>query len=346
MTFEIHLPDSTYAEPSRRIAFHQRFADRVASIPGVQAAGAISWLPVSGPYNNWTFTYISAEGELLEHKGEAGFRVVAGRYFEAMNIPLAMGRRFERSDDGDSPLVAMISQSTARRYYEGRDPLIQDVIVDGRRWRIIGVVEDVAYDHRGTTENTIYLPHSQFGDDRNWALTQVISMSEPRSDLLQLVRGELAEIDPDLVVHNPRSMQEVMGRAIARDRFALLLMGLFAAVALTLAFVGIYGVLAYSVDQRAREIGVRMAMGATPWTVVREVIKKGMGWTAAGIVIGLVGAFALTRLLGSMLFGVTVTDGGTFVLVPFAVALVALLAGYVPARRAARVDPLEVLRHQ
>jgi len=173
-----------------------------------------------------------------------------------------------------------------------------------------------------------------------------VATAAPRGDLLGVVRRELAAIDPNLVVHNTRPMREVMGLAIARERFTFLLMGLFAAVALTLATVGIYGVLAYSVGQRNREIGIRMALGADSWNVRWAVLRKGGAFAAVGISVGLLGAFALSRLMGSMLFEVSVSDPLIFVFAPVALLVVAFLAGYIPARRATRVNAIEAIRYE
>ncbi len=205
---------------------------------------------------------------------------------------------------------------------------------------------DVAHDGRGSVTSKVYLPHTQFGDDRNWALTQIVATTIPRSDLLEIARQELRAIDPQLVIHNARSMREVTGSAIAQERFAFLLLAIFAAVALSLAAVGIYGVMAYNVGRRTREFGIRLALGASPYAVKRSVFRQGSAIVGIGISGGLLGAFLLSRLLRSMLFGVGATDPLTFVLVPVTLASVALLAAYLPARRATRVDPVRVLRQE
>jgi putative ABC transport system permease protein len=345
MTFEIHLGGPRYADPAARIAFHREFEDRLRAYSGVRAVGAVSKLPVSDVYNSWTFSYLSASGEVMRHAGYADFRIIEGDFFEALNIELLAGRRFGPNDRPDAPQVAIVNQSLARRYFEGRDPLGQRIAAD-RVWTIVGVVADVAHDGRGSVTNKVYLPHTQFGDDRNWALTQVVSTTIPRSDLLAIARQELAAIDPQLVIHNARSMREVAGSAIAQERFAFTLLGIFAAVALSLAAVGIYGVMAYNVGRRTREFGIRLALGASPLAVRRSVFRQGSAIVGIGIAGGLLGAFLLSRLLRSLLFGVGATDPLTFVLVPLALAMVALAAGYLPARRATRVDPVQVLRQE
>jgi putative ABC transport system permease protein len=343
MTFEVDLPDSRYPGAAQQIAFHQAFADRIGAIPGIETVGAISKLPVTGPYNSWGFEFMSSDGEVVE--GGADFRIIEGGYFEALNITLLAGRFFERSDAADGPPVTIINEFTARRFFGDRDPVGQEILQSGRRWRIIGIVGDVAHDHQGNVRPKVYLPHAQYVD-RNWALTQVIATATYRDDLLELVRQELAAIDPGLVFYNARWMRDVTASAIARDKFALVLMATFSGVALSLAAVGIYGVLAYSVTQRTREIGIRMALGADSRKVRSVVVRQGARVAVVGIVAGLLGAFALSRLLESMLFGVTARDPFTFAVVPLALALSVWLAGYIPARRATKVNPIEALRHE
>jgi predicted permease len=344
MTFEVHLGGPRYADPAARIAFYRGYQDRLGAYSGVRAAGAVSKLPVSDVYNSWTFTYLSAAGEVMRHGGYADFRVIEGDFFQALNIELLTGRRFEPNDHADAPLAAIVNQSLVRRYYEGRDPLGQQILQDRRVWTIVGVVADVAHDGRGSVTSKVYLPHAQFGDDRNWALTQLVAGTIPRRDLLEIARQELRAIDPLLVIHNPRSMREVRAGAIAQERFAFLLLAVFAALALSLAAVGIYGVMAYNVGRRTREFGIRLALGASGNEVKRSVFRQGSAIVGIGILGGLAGAFLLSRLIRSMLFGVGATDPLTFVLVPLVLASVALLAGYLPARRATKVDPVQVLR--
>ncbi|MGD8727763.1 MAG: ABC transporter permease [Gemmatimonadales bacterium] len=344
-SFEVHLPPARYGDPADRIAFHQALQDRMAAIPGVTAAGAVSWLPVSDEYNLWSFTYLSAEGEVLEHAGEANFRVIEGDYFAALGIRLSCGRLFERTDDSDAPLVAIINETLANRYYEGRETLgelIQDV--GEREWRIVGVVDDVAHDRRGSVTAKVYLPHAQFADDRNWAMIQVVATASPRDELPAMASRELAAIDPGLVIHNVQTLERVIQAAIARDKFTLSLLGVFAVVALTLAAVGLYGVLAYSVSQRTREIGIRMALGANVPSVRRAVARHTAQLAGTGILAGLLSAFVLSRLLGSILFEVDVRDPSIFSMVPLVLAAVAGIAWFVPARRATRVDPAEAMR--
>ncbi|MCP4662664.1 MAG: ABC transporter permease [bacterium] len=342
-TLKIHLPDSSYGEPWRRVAFHHAFADRLRAVPGVEAVGAISKLPVSGRFNTWSLRYRSADGEVTY--GDGDFRIVDGDYFQALGIDLRAGRLFDRSDGADSPPVVILNETAARHFFADRDPLNEEILSADRWWRVVAIVRDAPIDHRGTAWPKIYLPHSQFAL-RNWALTQVIASTRPAGDLLALARRELAAIDGSLVVHNVRSMRQVTARAVAGERFAFLLMGLFAAVALSLAAVGIYGVLACSANQRTRELGIRMALGADSWDVRWTVLRQGAILAAAGVAAGWLAAFALSRLLGSMLFGVGVTDPLVFALVPLVVVSMVGLASFFPAHRVAGIHPTEALRHE
>ncbi len=344
MTFEVHLPEARYGDPDTRIRFHQTFQERLRALPGLETVGATSWLPVAGRYHSWGVAWRTGEQEV--ERMSAQNRVIEGDYFDAMGISLLQGRIFTTSDRTDAPPVVIISKSAADRAFPDGDPLGKQFGAAGEWRTVVGVVSDVAVDHRGTFQPTVYVPHTEFGDNRNWAMIQVVASTRERGDLLQWVRNELAAIDRDLVVYHPRPMATVMGRQVAQERFALTLMGIFAAVALTLAAIGIYGVLSYSVSQRTQEIGIRMALGARAREVRRIVVGQGLGLAALGIAVGIGGALGLTRLLDSMVFGVSLRDPVIFTAVPVTLGVVAILAGYLPARRATRVDPIEALRSE
>jgi predicted permease len=343
LTFEVHLPDSRYADPSLRVDFHQRFHERLRSIPGVEDIAATSWLPVSGPYHEWGFRYTDEDGE-PRWKG-AQMRIVEGDYFRTLGVPLLAGRAFTAADDEDSPPVMIISESTARIAFPERDPVGQRFFSAGEERTVIGVVADVAFDARGSRGPKIYIPHAEFGDDRNWALTQVIR-TRTGPALLPRVRLELDALDPELVIYRARTMDQVIGRRVEGDRFALTLMGLFAGVAMVLAAIGIYGILSYSVSQRRHEFGIRMALGATSASLLRRVMRQGAILTSVGLGIGILGAFWLSRLLRSMVFGVQVTDPVIFAGVTVTLGVVAVAAGYFPALRATRVTPMRALREE
>jgi putative ABC transport system permease protein len=315
--------------------------ERLEALNGIERVGAVSWLPVSGEFNSWGFRLEGREGWV-----GANFRIIEGHYFDAFGIRLLEGRTFAHSDDAESPLVTVVNQALVERDFAGREAIGQMILAEDRAWEIIGVVENVAHDHKGAVVPKVYLSHAQFGDDRNWALTQVISATRPWRDVVAQTRRELAAVDPELTLHNVRTMHTVMAGDIAREMFALVLMSVFGTVAILLVTVGIYGVLMYAVNERTREIGIRLALGASIGAVRGAVVRHGLTLTIIGIVIGLAGAAGLTRLLRSMLYGVGTLDPIVLVTVPVVIAIVAALAGYVPARRATRVDPMEALRQE
>ncbi len=343
LTFEVHLPDTRYEDPALRVDFHQRFHERLRSIPGVESVAATSWLPAAGPYHDWGFNYETPDGN-RDWEG-AQMRIIEGDYFETMGVPLLTGRTFNEGDGEDAPPVMVISETAARIAFPDQDA------VGGRFYSadtvrtVVGVVPDVAYDARGSRKSKIYIPHTEFGDDRNWALVQVVK-TKSGLGILPQVRRELDAIDPELVIYRARTMEQVLGRTMESERFALTLMGIFGAVALLLAAIGVYGILAYSVSQRTREFGIRMALGATTGAVRRRVLAQGAMLAGIGLLTGLLGAFWLSKLLQSMVFGVSVTDPVIYLLVTLCLAVVAMAAGYVPARRATRVTPMQALREE
>jgi putative ABC transport system permease protein len=342
-TFEVHLPDARYEDPALRVAFHQRFHERLRSIPGVEAVAAASWLPASGPYHDWGYRYEDADGE-QQWEG-AQMRIIEGDYFRAMGIPLLAGRTFDSGDGDDSPPVMIISETVARIALPDRDPIGERFYSADAERTVVGVVPDVAYDARGSRKSKVYIPHTEYGDDRNWALIQVVK-TEAGLAILPQVRAELDAIDPELVVYRARTMEQVVGRHLARDQFALALMAIFAGVAMLLAAIGVYGILSYSVSQRTHEFGIRMALGATTATVRRRVMAQGAAVSAIGLGVGLLGAYWLSRLLRSLVFGVSVTDPAIFGAVALCLAVVAMAAGYLPARRATKITPMQALREE
>jgi hypothetical protein len=270
-------------------------------------------------------------------------RVIDGDFLDVMRIPLLSGRTFTPTDRVDTDRVALISRSLARRAFGVDDPVGQRVTL-GPPFTVVGVVDDVAYEAQGTQFETLYLSHDQFASNRNWALTYTVRTRSAPDAVVTPARAALAEIDPGLVLHQPRAMDEVLSGHWARQRFTLLLMATFALVALTLAAVGVYGVLSYAVTQRTHEIGVRMALGARPAQVRLLVMGDGLLLAIVGMAVGLAAAFAVGDVLGALTFGVNPRDPLVFGTVTLVLAVVIVIAGYVPARRATRVDPLESLR--
>ncbi|MEK6253399.1 MAG: ABC transporter permease [Gemmatimonadales bacterium] len=343
LTFEVHLPEARYEDPVLRVDFHQRFHEKLRSISGVESVAATSWLPAAGAYHDWGYRYEDADGE-LQWEG-AQMRIIEGDYFETMGIPLRAGRTFNAGDGDDSPPVMVISETVAGIAFPDRDAVGQQFYSADTLRTVVGVVPDVAFDARGSRRSKIYIPHTEYGDDRNWALVQVVKTNAGLG-LLPQVRRELDAIDPELVIYRARTMEQVLGRHMESERFALTLMGIFSGVALLLAAIGVYGILSYSVSQRTREFGIRMALGATTGAVRRRVLGQGAILAGFGLLTGLLGAFWLSKLLQSMVFGVSVTDPAIFGLVTLILALVALAAGYVPARRATKVTPMQALREE
>jgi putative ABC transport system permease protein len=325
-------------------AFYREVFDRVAALPQVQASGAINYVPLSGGLWGQDFTI---EGAPPRPRGDfiwAQHRCVNLGYFRAMGIPLVKGRSFEATDaDKD---VVIISETMAKRYWPGQDPI-------GRRfgvncsdspchWQsIVGVVGDIKeLDAAAEPFASMYFL------DTMSSMTLVIRSAQDPASLIADVRGVIHSIDPDQPLGEVRTMQNLMSESVAPQRLTTLISGLIAALALVLAMVGLYGVIAYSVAQRHHEFGIRMALGAGQKEILKLVVGQGMRVTAFGLVMGLAGAWAVTRLLRTMLYAVEPTDPPVFALVLLVLIAVALFASYWPARRATKVDPLVALRHE
>jgi putative ABC transport system permease protein len=344
-SFVVHLPDSRYGDPDGRRQFHSALTERIELMPGVEAAGSISKLPVAGPSLIWTF---GIDGRPEPGRGEpwpmANIRCVDGDYFRAMEIPLLRGRLFDERDHAESRPVALISESVANRYWPGADPLGEGIRSDGRVRTIVGIVRDTRHDLRERASRKVYFPHGQFAGNRNWAMTQVVRTEKRRAGLLPLIRDELSRIDSDLIVHNARSMNEVIAYGVSQQRFAVTLMGAFAGVALLLAAVGVYGVLSYLVHQRTQEFGIRMALGADRRHVRGLVANQGLRLALVGMASGWAISLTMARWLSPLLFEVSVVDPAIYSGASLVIITVALFAGDVPARRAAHVEPLQALR--
>jgi putative ABC transport system permease protein len=261
-----------------------------------------------------------------------------------MSVPLLRGRLLTDADHTTAPPVLLINEATARRFFAGQEPLGKQIAFWGANRTIVGVVGNERF--QGLAEGApiaVYAPLDQAPSANGAGALLVRTSGDPKS-LIASVRGVIHEQDPALAVFGLEPFTETVSRSVAERRFTMLVLGLLASVALILAAIGVHGVLSYTVTQRAREIGIRMALGAQPSGVLRLVVGRGMILALAGTAIGLAAAFVLTRSMGTLLFGVTPTDPATFILVPFGLALVALLASYLPARRATRVDPVAALR--
>ncbi len=348
LTFTVALPEQTYKTSADAGRFMQALVAHVADHPGVSHAAGVFGLPLDSTFGaSSSFTRLGETDSA--DSPSAGMRMVTPDYFSTLKIPLKRGRAFDARDDENAPEVVAINEEAARRYWPGVDPLGQQLHLGVRMAEarsgmktIVAVVGDVKSSRLdGTTAPEVYLPYAQHQVD---SLTIAVrTMGDPMA-FVPVARADLASLDRDLPLAGVRTMDEVVGRSIAERRFTMLLLATFACVAVMLAAIGVYGVLAYLVSQRTQEIGVRLAIGATPADVVRLFVREGAGLTLVGVACGLAGAVAVTRTLSSLLFGVTTTDPVTFTAVAGTLAIVALLASYLPARRAARVDPMTALR--
>jgi putative ABC transport system permease protein len=343
LTMRLFLPLSKYAEPQQRQAFFEQALKRIGSLPGVQAVGTSTSIPTLGGGD----TYFTIEGKPfpdLNRKVTALNPMVSHDYLRTMKIPLIKGRHFTEPETKEEKAKAVIiNEAFARAYFADDEPLGKRLIIDmGEPWtcEIVGVARDTTQFALGVSAYPLmYLPSIRAGV----AAVVIRSSGDPLA-LTASVRESVREVDRDLPIANIRSMDQIMSSMSGDARFRTLLLGVFAAVALLLAAIGIYGVISYSVAQRAREIGIRIAIGAQNRDVLRLVVGQGMKLALIGVGVGIAGALAFTRVLSGLLFNVSATDPLTFVGVSTLLALVALLACYVPARRAMSVDPMVALR--
>ena len=350
LTMKIVLPEPKYAEIERRSAFYTDLIQRVQSLAGVRSAAVTTNLPL---YRQGNSIGISIEGQPAPPPGQERIvvtRIISPGYFDTMGIPLLRGRQLTDQDTETTPNAVVISETMARRYWPGEDAIGKRIAAGRVRspedWiQVVGVVKDVRqFELTAEPRPQMYLSYRQAGffDPRDL----VVKTDVDPSSLAATVRKAVWEIDKDQPVSNIQTMEAILADSIARQRFSMLLLAIFAAVALVLAGVGIYGVMSYSVAQRTHEIGIRMALGAQTGAVLKLAVGYGMKLVIAGIVIGLIAAFALTRVMSTLLFGVTATDPATFTLISLLLIAVAALASYVPARRATRVNPIIALRYE
>jgi putative ABC transport system permease protein len=352
LTMRTILPREKYKEPQVRDNYYQQVLQRVAHLPGVVSAGYSTSVPISWKGGSSGFYPEGIKSPIPGMSYDAIHRQVSADYLQTMHIQLQQGRYFDNRDNAQSMNVAIINETMARQYWPGENAL-------GRRFKIgdpdeatpwiqiVGITADIR--QMGLDEPVkaeMYLPYQQI--DHPWFMPRdlAIRTTGNTSNLVGSVRQIIREVDPDQPISNVATMEEVLGTEAAQRRMGMIMLVGFAVLALLLASLGIYGVLAYFVTQHTNEIGLRQALGATPRDILLLVLKKGMGLTLLGVAIGLASAFALTRLMSSLLFGVKASDPLTFVTVPLVLGLVALLACYIPARRATKVDPLVALRYE
>jgi putative ABC transport system permease protein len=352
VTANISLPRSTYSKDVQKIQFFDQLLQRIQSVQGVSEVAAASGNPMEG--SNLSFSFMTKDLQAVSpgDQPSAGYYVISPNYFHTLGIPLLVGRYFDKEDSIGSPRVAIISQAVAHQFFHDKNPVGQTIAIgvgaprpDGPLWReIVGVVGDVKDDGLSEASTmTVYEPYTQMGWDD---MTLFLRSDSDPSQMAATVRSQVVSVDKDQPVGDISTGEQLMAQAVAQPQLRTMLLSLFAGLALVLASLGIYGVMSNTVAQRTHEIGVRMALGAGQSSVLRLVLGNGMRLTLLGIVLGTAGAFALTRLMKGLLFHVTPTDPATFVEVALFLFLVALLASYIPARRATRVDPVVALRYE
>ena len=346
LTFEVHLPTARYPDGEARARFHQSFHERVGELPAVRSVGAVSWLPVNGRYNWWSMATIPGWDGSLPAEGETWIdtdvRVVAGDYFASVGIEVLRGQG-PAEVDLTGPGVAWINRVVAETVFPDVEPLDQFIYVGGDPRRVAGIVENTPYDSRGSLSRKVYIPHAQYADNRNWALIQTERVDGDLAAAREAIRGVLSSQDGALVLYRSRPLADLLARSRAQERFATLLMTVFAGLALTLAAVGSYGVMAGNVTRRRREIGIRLALGAAPERVRGMVLGTSLRLTLMGIGVGLVLAWTGSRLLRDLLFRVQTSDPWVYLGGGGVLLLLGLLAGWLPARAATRVHPAETL---
>ncbi|HEV7747777.1 MAG TPA: ABC transporter permease [Pyrinomonadaceae bacterium] len=350
LTMRIELPEARYQDVAKQTRFRTEALEAINMLPGVKAA-MISELPLSGDSLDHDFVIDGRPPIAPGDEPSLETRSILGDYFHTMQIPLRSGRDFGAQDFvAKAPLVGIANDQLVRQYFPNENPLGKRV-----RWvrdpevhwiTIVGVVGDVKHFGLDLPElPALYSPYTQINPWKRWMTIAARTQSNPEG-MAQAVKQQIWKIDSQLPLTKVKTMNEVSAASFAARRFNMLLLGIFAGLALVLAAVGIYGVMSYAVTQRTQEIGIRMALGARAGDVLRLVIKNGMTLTLLGVAIGIAGAFALTRLLTTLLFGVTPTDKPTFVAVSVVLIVVAFVACYLPARRATKVDPLVALRYE
>jgi putative ABC transport system permease protein len=361
VTARITIPTAKYPDGVPLAAFFRRLTDRFRELPGVQAAGAVSLIPLAQRHTSGS-TYVEHTpvqglpiGDFVHVPYiEADRRYTTGEYFETMRIQLLRGRLFNAADNENAPFVAIVDEEFAKRMWPGRDPIGERIAFDSvpnsnpklPQWRtVVGMVRHIRNDTLDQVgREQTYYPQSQVSFVRSMYVV-VRTKLDPAAEVTSM-RAQLASLDPTIPLYEPRTMNESVDRVVAQPRFNTLLLAMFGALALILAGIGIYGVLSYSVSQRAREIGIRMALGATNNNVLTLILSQGLRLALLGVALGLAFALMLTRWMSSLLFEVRSDDPFTFSCVALLLCGVALLACYLPARRATAVDPMVALRHE
>jgi putative ABC transport system permease protein len=346
LTMRFSLPGAKYPTPQARAAFQSTLLERTSQVPGVQGAAFISDIFLSATPNSTNITLDGREMTPEEQNVEVPLDAVSPDYFKVMGIPLRRGRTFTAADNLEAPQVVIINENMARRFWPNEDAI-------GKRFRygngsaaplmtVVGVVADMR--RTGFDAPIRYETFRPYTQRVVGYLTLVVRTAGDPLAMVSAVRAQFRALDPEQPVYEVASMDQLLSSMVAQRRFSMALLGTFAALALVLGVVGVYGVTSYLVAQRTREVGVRLALGAQPRQVVGMVVRQGMLVAAAGLAIGLVGAFAAGRFISGLLYGVSPHDAATFAVVTVAMGLATLIANWLPALRAAHVDPLIALR--
>jgi predicted permease len=350
LMFRLALPESAYGEEPRRAAFFAELLERLQALPGVRSAGAVMGVPLGGLAFSLSFEVAGRPPLPMAQHPSMQVRVATPGYFRAMGIPLRRGRLLEPSDTAQGRPVVVLSESAARRFFAGEEPIGQRITIGWRRpeglppagGEVVGIVGDVrelGLDQEHAPE--AYVPYAQLPVS---AMDVVLRTSVDPLALTRTLQRVVADLDPELPVARVQTLETIVARSVSEPRFYMVLLAAFAALAVALAALGIFGVMSYAVVQRSREIGIRVALGADPRDVLGMVLRQALLLTLGGVAAGLLGAAALSRVLASLLYDLSPTDPATLGSVAALLTSVALLASYLPARRATRVDPLEALR--
>ncbi|HYO92300.1 MAG TPA: ABC transporter permease, partial [Pyrinomonadaceae bacterium] len=349
LSLRLALPASKYPKPEAIAPFYRKIHERIKQLPGVEAVSVSYSLPMSTVAFAWEPIII--EGYQPPGASQSSVisntRIVSPEYFRVMEIPLLKGRYFNEQDRGGEPEAVIVDETLAARFWPNENPIGKRLQQRGKpdSWRtVVGVISSARqYSTEKEPPITVYYPHEQYMARNMYVLVR--TNSDPAS-MAGAVTREIQAEDAELPVFDVNTMEQRLYDSLARQRFSMMLLAIFAAVALIVALIGIYGIMTYWVNQRIHEIGLRMALGAQPGNILRLVIRQALILVSLGIATGLVCAFALTRVMSSLLFGVSATDGLTFALLSLLLAGIALLSSYIPARRAAKVDPMVALRYE
>jgi predicted permease len=351
LTVRLALPEATYPDAAATLGFYDRVLERVGALPGVSSVAVTEWVPLSDDHNDSVITFEDRPLAPDEVPPDHLVSIVGPTYFGTLGIPVVSGRTFERPDATRPSSEAIVSRAFAERYWKDQSPIGKRIRsnISGPWSTIVGVVGDVHMESlERPADELVYLPLVTSYQDTAYVPTSAaIALRTTGADPMSLapaLRKIIHDLDPTLPTYEERPMSARVAGATARTRFVMLMLGIASLVALTMGMVGLYGVLAYGVTLRRREIGVRMALGATMADVTRMIARRGIALAALGIVAGLVGALGATRLLHGLLYGVSPTDPTALAVTCILLFVVALVASWLPARRAASLDPMEALR--